>query len=527
MRLNVTTRNSGFLLMELAIALLVVGGLMALLVPLWSMQGQMETDRLEVLQMEQAREALLSQAVVAGGLPAPLAFKESAFDSGVASSHSDVTPELFRLDAGWPGALPGHLLGLPTVSALKTAYWYDVQPALRSNAASGFYPLVAELTGVWSFDPIVMQFDPDINPNLSTAGNPSQLCRNLNTLQAIEQNIRAYVSGSVAVYRRDHINLTLPRVWAAGYETQFSWNSALGYSEFNPLSGTRLDSAFDNSFAAAFTVVRRQPAALRRLDRQNAVYQQVGLSGLDPSLVERGYDLNPPTSYIASAAERGFRIYENPLSKATDQPTSDTNDYGGLVRAVSLAEFADSLRQAGLCRAPAEACKANQLFVRFGNYVSSLPPTGTPERLTLRWELVGALSLEDPAIEILRSGDVNGGNTTDGICLDAFSTDRANEALERYLRISFISPAGTVGYAAGTSWYRGGVLVDPTGSSPLPLADDGSTRWRNLEALSAAQGGKTVTITCTGAHTVSADGAAGQLVPGGASLPTCVVTQLP
>lgn len=520
-------RSRGFLLMELAIALVVIGGLMALLVPLWSMQGQMESSRLEVLQLEQARGALLRQAVLGAGLPAALQFEEGAIGGDTASSHGEVSSTLLTLDAGWPGALPGQLLGVPTVSPLKTAYWYDMQAALRADPVNGFEPLVDELSGVWSFEPIEKQFDPDWNPKLSSGGNPSQLCRNLNSLQAIDQSIRTHTTGNLANYNRERINLTLPRIWATGYESKFSWDGALGYASFTPASGTTaLNAAFDNSSAVAFTVLRRQPAALRRLDRQNAVYQQAGTSGLDRSLDARSYFTDGP-AYPASAAERGFRIYENPLTKAVDDPTSDEKDYGGLVAAVSLGEFADTLRQAGMCRAPADACKANQLFVRFANYVNSAPPSGSAERLALRWELVGALTAADPTILTLKSGDVSGGDVTDGVCLDAFSNDRATEALQRFLRISFISPAGTVGYTDAPGWYRGGVLVDPTGSAPLPLADGGVIRWRNLTALSAAEGGKTVTVSCTGAHTVSAAGVSGQLERAGPTLPTCTVTQLP
>ena len=521
MKQRATHRESGFVLMELAIALLVVGGLVALLVPLWAMQGQMDSAREDNLRMQQAHDALLRQAVVGAGLPAPIQFKEGSVGGSAASSHSELSETLSALGAGVPGALPGQLLGVASLSPLQTAYWYDAQPALRADAATGFYPLVDELTGVWSFDPIVNQFDPDLNPNLSTGGNPSQLCRNLNSLQAIEQSIRTHTMGDPTNYRRDHINLTLPRVWAAGYESRFSWENAFGYASFLGL-GEPLDAAFDNSSAVAFAVVRRQPPALRRLDRQNAVYAQVGSSGLDPALEDRDLVEDRVLVYPAFAGNRGFRMYENPLTKPADDPKADLNDYGGLVQAVSLGAFADSLRQAGQCKAPAEACKANQLFVRVGNYVSSAPPSGTAERLTLRWQLVGKLTAADDTLTVLRMGDVNGSSTSDGVCLDAFSTDRATEALERYLRISFISPLGTAGYASGNAWYRGGLLVDPNGDLPSP--DDGLSRWRNLTALSAAEGGKTVTVTCGGAHTVDA---AGALVPAGPALPTCTVTQLP
>jgi type II secretory pathway pseudopilin PulG len=514
---RMTHHHRGFLLMELAIALLVIGGLAALLIPMWGMQGKMESSRQDSLRMQQAREALLRQAVLGSGLPAPIQFMESTFGTVTASSHRELSATLATLSAGVPGALPGNLLGLATVSPLNTAYWYDVQPALRGDADTGFYPLVAQNSSVWSFEPIVMQFDHDRNSYLSSGGNRSQLCRNLNSLQAIDQSIRVHPTNSSALYARGHINLTLPRIWATGYESHFTWSSGLGYAEFTGTSASPIDDAFDNSSAVAFAVVRRQPPALRRLDRQNTVYQQSGLSGLDPALAVR-------RPYLFIEGERGRRIYENPLTLQADDPKSDLNDYSGLVEAVSLGEFAATLRQAGMCKAPAEACKANQLFVRFANYVSSAPPSGTPERLTMRWKLADGNQDTD---QILSSGDVNSGSTTDGVCMDAFSTDSAVSAFNRYLRVSFVSPAGTDGYTTDPKWYRGGVLVDPQGTSTLPSPDGGGTRWRNLDALSAAEAGKTVTVSCTGSHTVSAVGTSGELVRTGPVLPTCTVTQQP
>ena len=511
----------GFMLMELAIGLLILGGLLALMIPVWKAISDTEHARKDSLQIQQASEALLRQTTVSNGLPAPLAFSEMDFDAAMASSHRDVDPLLVPLLPGWPGALPGALLGVPTVSPLQTAYWYDVQPALRADTDKGFYPLASQEDGVWAFEPIVKQFDPDFNTKLSTGGHRAQLCRNLNSLMAIDQSIRSYTEGSASVYRRDHVNITLPRVWASGYEARFAWDSALGYASFTPVSGQALlDAAFENSSAAAFVVVRRQPAALRRLDRQNAVYQQEGLSGLDPVLEYRGYnDGIPPLSYPAYAAERGFRIYENPNTVIFDAPSSDEKDYAGLVRSQSLGELAAFLRQSGLCTTAAEACKANQLFVRFTNFVRSQPPSGSPERLTMRWSLMD-WEASDVTDAPLVTGDVSGASMTDGVCLDAFSTDMASEARHRVLRVSFLSPAGTV------KPYLSGFLVDPTGGDPLPASDNGASRWLNLEALSAAKGGQTVTIACTGAYAVTAEGATGEIVDTGAK-PNCSVIQQP
>ena len=152
----------------------------------------------------------------------------------------------------------------------------------------------------------------------------------------------------------------------------------------------------------------------------------------------------------------------------------------------------------------------------------SAPPSGDVTNLTLRWELVDALAT------VYQSGDVSAGSTTTGVCLDAFGIENASSTSNRYLRVSFISPSGSVGYNPPTNgiyWYRGGLLVDP--NPAMTIADSGVTRWRPLTALSAAEGGKTVTVSCTGQHTVTAAGLAGELSPTGPLRPTCTVTQLP
>lgn len=506
--------SRGFVLLELAIALIIVGGLVSLLLPLWSAQGALESARQDVSNMQATRDALLRQAVLANGLPAPLKFMEASYGAGNASSHAEIDPTLTALDPGWPGALPGQLLGVSTLSSLQTAYWYDTNAVLRGDTGLGYYPLSQESGGNWSFDPIVSQFDPDINARVGTGGGTRQLCRNLNTLQAIEQSLRA----DPAMYPRGHTNIMLPRIWTQGYESNFTWSSADGYAGFTAVA-PKDDAAFENSSAAAFVVVRRQPPALRRLDRQNSVYAQVAVSGLDPVVAARG-----TLTYPDLAVERGFRIYEHPQTSPIDDPASDSNDYGGRVEAVSLGEFAYSLQLAGMCTAAADRCKANQLFVRFANHVRAGLPSIDSERLSLHWELIDPFST--PANQVLQSGDVTSGSVSDGVCLDAYSTDAATTANARRLRIAFISPAGDLGYTSGDYWYRGGWLVDPTGTDPLPTADDGVNRWRNLSALSAAEAGNPVTVTCTGSHTVSA-AIAGQLVTAGPSLPTCTVSQSP
>jgi hypothetical protein len=469
----------------------------------------------DVLSMQQARDALISQAVSGLGLPGPIRFLEAdAGTSGTASSHVELSATLEVLGLGRPGALPGQVLGVPSVSPLQTAYWYDVQPALRADSATAFYPAVEQVGGVWAFKSIVNQFDPDVNNNMSTGGVRTQLCRHLNSLQDIEQKIRAYTSATSTGYLRDYMNVTLPRIWAKDYESNFSWTSALGYAT---TATATVDAVFENSTAAAFVVVRRSPPAQRRLDRQNAVYSQVGTTGLDPDLSTVG-----TTLYPALSGQRGFRVYENPLTAPVDNATTDVRDYDGRVQAVSLGEMANSLRQAGLCSTTAETCKVNQLFVRFANYVYSAPVTGSAAGLTLRWELMNKDSVTD-VYTVLQTGDISNGSSSSGACLDAFNTAVVSEPTNRYLRVSFISPTGSVGYAdGGNYWYRSAVLVDPDSTTAATAADSGVTRWLNLTALSAAYAGQTVSVSCTGSHTLLASN---ELNRAGASLPACAVTQ--
>lgn len=497
----------GFMMMELAIGLVLAGALVALLMPLLALQRDSNADRKDVLAMEQARAALLGQAAAGGGLPAPIQFAESSIGVENASSHLTLDASLAAVPLGWAGALPGQALGVPHISSVQTAYWYDAQPALRADAATAFFPKVTGTGGTAMFFAIIDQFDPDQNTTMSTGGYKTQLCRNLNSLLDIEQNIRTGKS----TYSPAFLRVTLPRVWAAGNENGFSWNSTGGYSD---IAAETSELVFSNSAAAALVVTKRQPPALRRLDRQNTVYQQVPGSGLDKPLTDRGVSAYP--AGLSAVGGFGFRVYENASTPAADDPTLDTADYAGLVQSVSLGEFAQSLRGAGLCTKPSEACKANQLFVRFSNSVRSAPPAGLATGLPMRWSLVDNGGL------IHQSGDVAQGTATEGVCLDAFATDSAIDAPALSLQLAFISPSGTVGYTSSPAWYRSGLLVDPDATRDPETA----TSWRPLTALSAAEAGKTVTVSCTGTHTVSAALPAGELSTGGV-LPTCSVIQLP
>ena len=122
MKFSIKRRTHGFLLMELALALIVMGSLAAMLIPLFAMQGKLDSARQDVLSMQQARDALMRQAVVALGLPGPIRFLEASTDNyGDAASHVELSPTQEVLGLGRPGALPGQVLGVPTVCLLYTS----------------------------------------------------------------------------------------------------------------------------------------------------------------------------------------------------------------------------------------------------------------------------------------------------------------------------------------------------------------------------------------------------------------------
>jgi hypothetical protein len=150
--------------------------------------------------------------------------------------------------------------------------------------------------------------------------------------------------------------------------------------------------------------------------------------------------------------------------------------------------------------------------------------TGSAVGLTLRWELMTKDPVSD-VYTVLQTGDISNGSTSTGVCLDAFISAVVSDPANRYLRVSFISPMGSVGYAdGGNYWYRSAVLVDPDSNKAATTADNGVTRWLNLDALSAAKAGQTVTVSCTGSHTLLASN---ELNRSGAAKPTCTVTQSP
>lgn len=508
------TGKRGFLLVEIAIALAVVGVLVAAAMPVWRSMSGLERDRRDEDVLQQASTALVAHAVAHGGLPAPLAFAD-VVGSVAASSHHEIAVPDAPVPPGIAGALPGPRLGVPSRSSVQTAWWYDVHPALRADAAGGaFLPLTEQGGAGWAFAPLRAQFDPDLNPNLATHGYRGQLCRSLNSLVALEAAIRAHEAGSAAGFERSLVHLLLPRVWDDGMDAAFGWDAAAGHATLDGAAAALDDLAFTRSSAAAFVVARRLPPAQRRFDRQNAVYAQAGSTGLDVPLSARRTPVYPP-----SAARRGFRIYENPATGRRDDPSSDLRDYAGRTAAVSLLRLRQALQTAGACSRPADTCLASQVHVVFDNAVRSAPPTGISLPLRLEWVLA------DAAGTVLQRDAVAPGAQTSGVCLDAFDGSSAATAGARILRVHAVAPDGTGGASSATSVLRAGALVDADPSGTAHATTAGA--WLPLLALGAARGGQTVVVRCAGAYAVTADGPAGQLANPAVPVPTCRAEQLP
>ena len=203
---------SGVLLLELALALVIVGGLVAALMPLLSLQTDRQSEQQDVAVLEQAKQALIGRLLTAHGLPAPIQFEEGAVSVGqTASSHVALDSTLTGLGLGLRGARPATELGVPVVSSRQTAFWYDAHPALRADAATAFRPTYTTSTvdgeTFYAFGPLKDQLNLVTNANLSTGGHRAQLCRHLNTLQTVEAQMRAYTINAPSEYDWSLIDL--------------------------------------------------------------------------------------------------------------------------------------------------------------------------------------------------------------------------------------------------------------------------------------------------------------------------------
>jgi type II secretory pathway pseudopilin PulG len=363
-------RTRGFFLVEIALAIILLGIIAAAVFPLLNLASRKESDNTDRSALVQARESLLAYATRNGGFPGPLqlandgTLSRTAMVDGVTAIAPDAgtyTPY---------GALPGSLLGTPTRSSKGTLFNYDVHPALRADLPFNFSDFLYP-SGVLA---TTVGFKDLHNPTRSsqgTGGSVGQLCRNVNTLIELERLMTANNASLDTSLR----SMTLPRVWQTGVESFFSWTSG----QFSPLAPGTVNSQWtqQRSSPSAFVVTRPHAQAYARLDRANAVF----------------IDDTP-----ASGAYSSYRVYEHPTTGGQDSAVDDLRDYGGWSNAASLLELRAALQAAGQCTRPVDTCMNTELLVNFDNALTGQYYTeaggggvvsGSPTGLSLFWVVNG------------------------------------------------------------------------------------------------------------------------------------------
>ena len=330
-------RNRGFFLVEIAIALVLLGIIAAAVFPLLNLATRKESDNSDRAALVQARESLLAFATRNGGFPGPLALQLEGTALSRTTTVDGVTAITPAGTASYPvtpyGALPGNQLGTPARSSKGTLFNYDVHPALRSDRPFSFSAIAAD-PGKGFQD-----LHAPTNNNQGTGGSVGQLCRNLNTLIEIER-LMVLNSASVVDGLR---GLTSPRTWQTGAEGSLAWNPATSL-----FSSSTVNSAWvqNNSSPSAFVVTRPHAKAYARMDRANAVF---------------AWDVP------GNGNDRTYRVYEHPSTGAMDSAVDDLRDYGGWSNGASLLELRSALQAAGQCSKPAEACLNTEMSVTFEN----------------------------------------------------------------------------------------------------------------------------------------------------------------
>ena len=312
-------RQRGVAMLEVAIAVLALSLMISALLPMVTAQFKRSAAMKNASATAVAQNALVGYALMNGGLPPPYQFTGNT-DAGRASIASPTEVST----AGAAGALPYDLLGTSVSGALAIPLAYDVHPMLRRDLPFTFS---------------VSHYAGSSLTTAGTGGNMQQLCRNLNTLAAMETSVRAGTTtfSTAAV---------LPRTWRDALSANFT----------TPAS---------NSNAVAAVVVRRNPYALRTYDRENNVSVAAG-------------------TYTKEAAE--LRIYENPASGENEVSNSSTAAYAGNVSALSYNELRDALTKAGQCGSGPAMCTNNQLYVTIQNNVQVSDGT-TTQGAMLQWRL--------------------------------------------------------------------------------------------------------------------------------------------
>jgi type II secretory pathway pseudopilin PulG len=357
----------GFFLVEIALAIILLGIIAAAVFPLLNLATRKESDSTDRFALVQARESLLAYATRNGGFPGPL---QLANDGGALSRTTTVDGVTAIAPNAVPfspyGALPGSLLGTPTRSSKGALFNYDVHPALRADLPFTFSDLLFP-SGILSS---TVGFQDLHNPTYNkqgTGGSVGQLCRNVNTLIELER-LMTVNNVSLDTSLR---SMTLPRVWQSGVESFFSWTGG----RFSPLLDGTVTSSWtqQRSSPSAFVVTRPHSSAYGRLDRANAVF----------------VDDTP-----ASGAYSSYRVYEHPTTGGQDSAVDDLRDYGGWSNAASLLELRTALQAAGQCTRPVDACMNTELLVNFDNAMTgqyyapageSAIAVGSPIGLPLFW----------------------------------------------------------------------------------------------------------------------------------------------
>ena len=329
-------RERGVFLIEIVLALVVLGMIAAALFPLLSLVSRKDADNADRAALTQAREALLVYAVRNGGFPGPLALLTDSSKLSRTALAAETSGMLTVVSAstGPYGAVPTQLLGIPRTSSKGTLFNYDVHPALRADTPFNLTGLDVATQGLSSLH--AMNRD-----NQGTGNSIGQLCRNVNTLIDMERRFQALPSSEGAYYR-----LNLPRTWQTGLESYFSWTSGL----FRLLASQTDAWVLSRTSPQAFMVTRPQALALARLDRANAVF---------------AYDTLALDTTTTNAV--GYRIYEHPSTGAFDAVNDNLRDYAGWSNGVTLLELHNALRAAGQCMRPVDACMNTEVQLTVDN----------------------------------------------------------------------------------------------------------------------------------------------------------------
>ncbi len=364
-------RTRGFFLVEIALAIILLGIIAAAVFPLLNLASRKESDNADRSALVQARESLLAYATRNGGFPGPLQLLTDGYGALSRTALADSVMPVSPASSPYTpyGALPGSLLGTPTRSSKGTLFNYDVHPALRADLPFNFsdflYPS-GSLANTVGFKDL----HSPTNSNQGTGGSVGQLCRNVNTLIELE---RLLTENKTLLETDTSLrSMTLPRVWqSSGVDSFFKWTDG----RFSPTDATPTSQwAQQRSSPSAFVVTRPQASAYARLDRANAVFKN---------------DIPASGDYSA------YRVYEHPTTGGQDSAVDDLRDYGGWSNAASLLELRAALQAAGQCTRPVDTCMNTELLVNFDNALTGqfwapnidtvVVATGSPIGLSLFW----------------------------------------------------------------------------------------------------------------------------------------------